>query len=125
MTGLNAPQRDAVALAAWMLMLLAAAPAVGRDAAGDKLPADPDFDDVSISPDGEYVAATARTRVQPSARNLVTLRLSDRETIPVTEYSDSDVIDHFWANDDRRVDASLAYRFALGRLLGAPFFYHS
>lgn len=62
-----------------------------------------EFSEVSMSPDGLFIAAIARTPAQPKGQNLIVMNLDDRSVKVLTGYPEDEVTQFWWVSDKRLV----------------------
>ncbi|MGH8494762.1 MAG: alpha/beta hydrolase family protein, partial [Gammaproteobacteria bacterium] len=60
-----------------------------------------EFDEVKLSPDGEFLAAIARVEAAPDARNLAVIDLDTRKPRVLTGYEEEDIRFFEWVGDER------------------------
>lgn len=85
------------------LMLCAWAFLAASNAWAAKLPVetffkDPEFSQMTLSPDGSHMAAVAKVGER---RNLIVMNLETRKAAPVTSLRKTDITGYQWATDDR------------------------
>jgi len=74
-------------------------------ASGQELPVEdffrnPEFTQMKLSPDGQWVAALTSVY---NRRNIAVLNIEESEAVPITAAKRTDISDFFWANDERIV----------------------